>query len=146
MPTTWILIADASRARVFAVTKKSEPWALVKEVAHPQSRSKGMDIMADKPGRVSQSKGVRHRPGMQPTTDPKEAEAERFALQLAGLLDEGHGHNAYARLVLVAPPHFLGLLRDAVSGQVKKQISATVGRDLSMLKDHELPERLADVL
>jgi len=49
-------------------------------------------------------------------------------------------------VVLVAPPHFLGLLRDAVSAQVKKQISASVGRDLSMLKNHELPERLADVL
>ncbi len=146
MPKTWILISDASRARLFAITGKGRPWTLVQELNHPESRLKGLDLVSDTPGRIPQSKGVRSRPGMAPTTEPKEVEAEHFADQLATVLEDGHGRNAYARLVLVAPPHFLGLLRKGVSVQVGKLITTTIGKDFTQLKEHELPARLADIV
>lgn len=146
MDSTWILVSDASRARVFATNGKGRPWTLVRELAHPESRLKGMEIMADKPGRVQQRVGAKNRPGMEPPTPPKEVEAEHFAEQLAHVLADGHGRNAYSRVILVAPPHFLGLLRQAVNGQVSKCVSASLDKDLTDLKEHELPERLAELL
>jgi protein required for attachment to host cells len=146
MNSTWILIGDASRARVFATNGKGRPWTLVRELAHPESRLKGREIMSDKPGRVQQSMGAKSRPGMEPPTSPKEVEAGRFAENLAHVLEEGHGHNAYARVILVAPPHFLGLLRRVISTQVSKRVSASLDKDLTELKEHELPGRLADLL
>ncbi len=141
--TTWILIGDASRARLFACSGRSNPWTLVREFDHPGSRAKGQDIMADKPGRVRQSAGAGSRPAMAPPTPPKEVEAEHFAHQLGTVLEDGHGHNAYVRLVLVAPPNFLGLLRKVVSTPVSKRIVADVDKDYTHLPERQLPERLA---
>ena len=57
-------------------------------------------------------------------TSPKEAEFEHFAHELAQALHDGHGQQAYKRIVLVAPPHFLGLLRKMLNDTVSKLISA----------------------
>ena len=144
--TTWILVGDASRARLFATAGKLKPWTLVQELDHPQSRLKGQDITTDKPGRVRQSFGAGTRPAMAPPTSVKEVEAEHFTQELAALLEGGHGRNAFSRLVLVAPPHFLGMLRKLLSAPVSKRIVGTVDKDLTQLTERELPERLAEVL
>ena len=146
MVTTWILIANASRARVFSTPRRGRPWTLLQELNHPESRLKGQDISADKPGRVQQMAGAGSRPAMEPPTPVKEVEAQRFAELLAKVAEDGHGHNTYTRLVLVAPPHFLGLLRQALSDQVTKRVTHGVDKDYTMLREDELPARLADVL
>jgi protein required for attachment to host cells len=143
--TTWILVGDASRARLFSTNGKGKPWQLVKEFEHPESRLKGLDIMADRPGRMQQST-TGAKPGMEPGTPPKEVEAIRFAQSLAGEIQTAHGRNAFESLVLVAPPDFLGLLRQSLSNPVHKRIRHTVAKDLTQVPERELPERLADTL
>ncbi|HVN87808.1 MAG TPA: host attachment protein [Candidatus Binatia bacterium] len=144
--TTWILISNASRARLFATSGKLKPWTLVQELDHPKSRLKGQDITADKPGRVRQSAGAGSRPAMAPVTPAKEVEAEHFTQELAGVLENGHGRNEFSRLILVAPPQFLGKLRKLLSAPLSKRLVATVDKDLTLLPERELPERLGDVL
>ncbi|HUI26373.1 MAG TPA: host attachment protein [Candidatus Kryptonia bacterium] len=144
--TTWILVSDASRARLFATTGKLKPWTLVQELDHPKSRLKGQDITTDKAGRMRQSFGAGSRPAMASPTSTKEVEAEHFTQELAALLESGHGRNEFSRLVLVAPPHFLGLLRKLLSPPLIKRIAATIDKDLTQLHERDLPERLADVL
>ncbi|MGH7135922.1 MAG: host attachment protein, partial [Pirellulales bacterium] len=34
---TWILVADASRARIFAAGASGQPWKLVEDFEHPES-------------------------------------------------------------------------------------------------------------
>ena len=142
----WILVSNASRARLFATAGKLKPWTLVREIEHPESRVKGQDIMSDAPGRVRQSAGSGSRPVMEPTTPPKEVEAEHFAQELAGVIEGGHGRDEFARLVLVAPPHFLGLLRKCLSAPASKRLNATIDKDYTQLPDRDLPERVAEVL
>ena len=144
--STWILISDASRARLFATNGKLKVWTLVQELDHPASRAKGVDIMSGAPGRTQQSSGLGSRPAMEPPTPPKEVEAEHFAQQLAAVLEHGHGRNAFSRLILVAPPQFLGLLRKTLSAQVSKRVIASVDKDYTQLQERELPERLGEVL
>ncbi len=147
MPTTtWILVCDASRARLFTTPGRGRPWTLLHELSHPESRLKGQAINSDKPGRTQQSSGAGSRPAMEPPTPPKEVEAEHFAAHLAEVLGNGHGHNAYARLVLVAPPHFLGLLRQSLSTQVSKRVTHSIDKDYTSLRQDELPERLDEAL
>jgi len=141
---TWILVADASRARLFESNKKTGPWELIEEFEHPASAAKGHDIVADKFGRVQQSVADGTRSAMEPSTDPKEVEAMRFAQKLAAVLEQGHGCNAYGRLVLVAPPEFLGMLRKAIPATVAHRVAASVNKDLTQVPDRLLPQRLAD--
>jgi protein required for attachment to host cells len=83
---------------------------------------------------------------MAPPTPPKEAEAKHFAHELAASLEQAFGRNAYSRLVLVAPPHFLGMLRGCLSASVTKAVVATLDKDLTQINERELPDRVRDVL
>lgn len=138
---TWILVADASRARLFASEGHGKPWHLLEDLVHPGSRLKGEEIMADRPGRVALgASGARS--AMEPHTNPRELEEEHFAHELGHKLRDGHGHNAYQELVLVAPPHFLGLLRKAIGDQVSKHVKASLDKDLCQVPDHEIQARV----
>ena len=146
MNDTWILISNASRARLFSIPRKGKSWQTLREFEHPESRLRGHEIMADRPGRTHQRAAKETRAGLQPPTDPKDIEAEHFAQQLAAVLKDGHGRHAYSRLVLVAPPQFLGLLRKSIGDQVAKRVSASLDKDLTEVKDADLPERVAEIL
>jgi protein required for attachment to host cells len=136
---TWVLVTDASRARIFEVNARAKGWKLVRELAHPESRAHGRDIVSDKAGHTNLS-------AMEPPTPPKEVEAEHFAGDLAAQLTRGLGPSGYSRLVLVAPPHFLGLLRARLPAQVQKRVSASLDKDYTLVEARDLPKRLADLV
>ncbi len=79
---------------------------------------------------------------MEPTTQPHEVEVERFALQIAKLLEARLAENAYERLALVAPPHFLGTLRSALSANLAKHVVLSLDKDYTSLEPAELAERV----
>lgn len=83
-----------------------------------------------------------HRPGAEPDTDAKEVEAIKFAQALANKLDKGCRERSFDRLVLVAPPHFLGLLKGALDDQVHKRLALTISKDLTGFEARELKDRL----
>lgn len=154
----WILVSDASRARLFRQRQRLQPLDHVESFEHPDSRARVRDLMADANGRkpagpnvgpayggraVSQAYG---RVGAAPDTDPKEVEAQKFARELATMLQEGLHRHAYDKVVLVAPPQFLGLLRSTVSNEVSKHIELTVNKDLTRLELHEIQAHLQDEL
>lgn len=148
----WILISDASRARLFA--ERSGTWELLEKFEHPESRERARDLMADTNGRkpagpsmggayggraVSHSFG---RAGVEPDTDPKEVEAQKFARELAGRLERGHFDHAYDNLVIAAPPHFLGLMKGVLSREVEKRVEAFLNKDLTHHDTRQLQEHV----
>ena len=143
---TWIVIADASRGRLYTSSQKGQAWTLLEEFEHPDSRAKNRDLEPVEQGRTRQSFGAGHRPGMAPTTEPKEVEAEHFARELAGKLAEGAARHAYSALALVAPPHFLGQLKNSLDGQSAKCVVATIDKDYTRSDLRELMTRLDDVV
>lgn len=143
--TLWILVCDASRARLFQMAQP-EQLKLLEELEHPDSRAKTRDLMADTNGRMPSGQGAGHHgnmPGAAPDTDAKEVEAMKFARELAKRLDKGRVEHEFDRLVLVAPPHFLGLLKGTLDGEVKKLLAHTIDKDLTSVQARELPERLS---
>ena len=93
--------------------------------------------MADANGRkpaglpMGMRSGSSARPGAAPDTDPKWVEAQKFARELAARLKGGLQEHAYDSLVVVAPPQFLGLLRHAISEQVKGRLVLWLDKDLT---------------
>jgi protein required for attachment to host cells len=83
---------------------------------------------------------------MQPDTTPKEAEFEHFAQQLADMLNKGTSQRSFDGLVLVAPPHFLGLLRNRLSSEVEKRLLRVVHKDYTSLDSREARSRLEDAV
>ncbi len=144
---TWVLIADSSRARLFSVAEHGKPWILLNQYAHPASRVSAGGLTTDQPGRMHGSgldKGARS--AMESKTSPKQVEFEHFAHELATVLHDGHGQQAYGRIVLVAPPHFLGLLRKTINDTVSKLVSASLDKDYLHLSDQEMHVHLDPLL
>jgi len=145
--TTWILVSDASRSKLFSAAKREDNWSLIKEFEHPEGRETSSQIRpSSPPGRrqKSDAQGA-HRSSMEPHTWPKEAEAERFAKHLTSYLDHAAEKGELDVLVLVAPPHFLGMLHGALAAQTQKHLQTTVDKDLVMFDAAEIRERLLDI-
>ena len=52
----------------------------------------------------------------------------------------------FGDLVLIAPPRFLGMLRELFSNLLDRMIVKTVDQDLTAVKPHELRKVLEEVL
>jgi protein required for attachment to host cells len=67
---------------------------------------------------------------------------EKHALQFADLLRDairqGRIENRYDQLVLMAPPRFLGVLRERLDDQSLKCVTAEIDNDLLALSPSEL--------
>ena len=140
--STWIVLADAGRARIFA-TSPRRPLRLVRRFAHAKSRLKGAAVTADRPGRVRLAGG--RRAAVDRHTPAKEVEAEHFAHELVQFLRHAHG-TRFSELALVAPPHFLGILRRTLGPDLRRMIVAAAPEDLTELEERLLPSHLHDLL
>jgi protein required for attachment to host cells len=87
--------------------------------------------------------GTLHKP--QPENQPDarhELEHDRFARELAQKLERGLNDHAYDRLVIAAPPEFLGRLRKHISRRVHQRLMLDMRADYVNLPDRELPDRI----
>jgi len=163
MAKNWVVVANNSGARIFTL---APPPARLKDataqgpgggsmasarlveqetLAHPQGRLKAQDIDADRPGRTFQSAGQsRHGKGRE--VDPKTQKTITFARQVAERLDNARRQGEVERLILVAAPQFLGLLRDHLSAELQRVIDQEFSLDLCQLKPQEIRARLPDSL
>jgi len=123
---TWVVVADAARARVFNVEGKA--IAEIMDLSHPASLQHASEMASDAPGMTS-VKGMPSKFGMEEIVSPKEEEAIRFAKQVAEALRAGLAD--YERLYLIAAPHFLGLLRKDLDKAVQAKIVKEIDKDLT---------------
>lgn len=134
---TWILVANAARARLFQSSGRD--LREISDAIHVESAAHGHDLLADAAGRRGQGPAGRgDRPGLGSDEPRQREEEERFARQLAALLKTGLDEHAYDGLVLVAPPRFLGLLKKHVGHTVARKVDATLDRDLVHLEPADL--------
>lgn len=145
MDSTWILVADRAGARLFEQHDRAGSLTLLREYPHPEGRLKAQDIDSDEHGRVFDRMG-HGRHAMSTEQSPTDRVAERYAKDLVQMLEQGRVQNAYARLVLVAEPTFLGQLRAALPAPLAATVAATVNKNLTQVTERELPEHLGDVL
>lgn len=145
MDTTWIVIAHRGGARVFESRGPGKGLEPVTTLDNPAGKLKNREIDSDKQGRAFD----RHGAGRHAYTreqEPTEHVAEQFAKQVAGVLEDGRTAQRYDRLVLVAEPRFLGLLRAALSAQAATLVTATLDKDLGGVEERDLPKHLGETV
>jgi protein required for attachment to host cells len=69
-----------------------------------------------------------------------------FAQELADILAHGRATNQYQRLVLVASPHFLGMLLGRLTPAVQALLSDTVKKDFTRFDAGELSVQLSRLI
>ena len=140
MDNTWVLVANASRAHLYATERIGEKMICIKDFTHPESRAKGSTLASDRPGHY-QSRGMGHG-SMGDPADPKYYEANRFAGELATELNAGRKTNNYRKLVLVAGPHFNGLLNTHLNENTRAMVVNYINKDFTDCDERDLPGRL----
>ena len=109
-------------------------------ITDPAAHLHDRDLMSDRPGRSYESfGGARH--ALERENDPRQREAVRFARRIARRLDEARRKDEFERLVVVAGPPFLGLLRQAMSKPTKARVAHEIHKDLvhgpiAVLREH----------
>ena len=146
MSITWIMVANASQARLFANHGPNMGLQFIKELLHPESREKTSDLVSDRSGSHTGSHtGTGHGAFVQ-ATDPKHHEAERFAQEISRELDDGRINNAYDRLILVASAPFMGLVNSRLPELVRSKLSEIIDKDYTRLPVKDLAGHLESYL
>ena len=143
--TTWVLIADAARARILKNDGPGRGVDAVEGLVFENEHPKLGDIMADKPGRSFDSTGS-GRHAMEYSTDAVREDEHAFAKSLAEVLLTARRNQDYDRLILIAAPRMLGYLRAVLPAPVKSVIHAEIDKDLTKIPNSDLPKHLEGVL
>ena len=129
MEKLWILVAESTHARLFEAKSLTKPLNEVHEFSFPEARLHERDIYSDRPGRVNDRMGEARHAMEGP--DIRNQQHHDFSRQIADYLDDGRQRNAFQRLILIAPPDFLGALRDHLGHEVEKRIERTIHKNLA---------------
>lgn len=145
VPVTWVLVADGARARILEHTRIGGGLVALAAMDHEKAHGHARDLGSDRPGRVFDSAGA-GRHAVAPHTDYLRYEKDKFAHEVAALLEQAGTAQRFDRLVLVAPPRTLGDLRAAMGPHAKAAVIGEVRKDLTHTQDRELPEHLGEVM
>ncbi|TVS00942.1 MAG: host attachment protein [Rhodobacteraceae bacterium] len=123
----WIIAAGGERALFLEnIGTPDKP----KLSLHERAESDGTDMeLADRPGRM-QDTGKQQLSAME-MTDHDQLARDRFAAQVAAKINKLVTKKGIGRLIVVAPPHTLSVLRSEISDAARKTIMAEIDKDLT---------------
>ena len=143
MQAQWIVVANASLARLFRRDSPTDHLVPLTTLEHPESRLKGSELADDRPGREAtdhSSGGNRY----EPRSDVRRKEHQRFAREIAERLETGLAAGEFSTLWLFASSPFLGELKAQLSDAVDKRLQLALDSDLTSFGLAEIEQRLRD--
>ena len=144
MKPQWILVANASHARLFSRESPTAPLIPLANIEHPESRLKGIQLADDRPGHEAtdnSSGGNRY----EPRSDVRRKEHQHFAREIGQRLDAGLAADEFSSLWLFASNPFLGELKAHLSDAVGKRVQLALSSDLTSFGLAEIEQRLLDL-
>ncbi len=133
----WIVVANASHARLFERASLTEPLIEVTDWCYPESR-----MPASQTERSPLGHSEAGRAGLAPRADLKQQHRSAFAKTLAVYLHEAVLSHRVKALALFASNSFMGELMSHLDAAVQKTIVAKHVLDLTSLNVTELDKRL----
>ena len=150
-----ILVADQSEADFYDMEHAEETPKFAGGLGDPAAHLHDRDIDSDRPGRVFDHapspggrRGATAHHGTGGERSPRKHEAGEFARRIAKLLENARREGEFDRLVVMAPPAFLGRLRAALPESLRSITAAEVPKSLvheppSSVRAHLPPETFA---
>lgn len=144
MSTIWILVSDAARGRLFEASNKDSAWTEI--TCYTNSDLRGLPKLGGSgrsTPRTQESTGAA-RHVIEPHTSYRDKRTHAFAHTIVSDLLEANAHQRYDQLYLVAPPHFLGVLREQIGDADAARVAGELASDLVALTRDELRQHLHD--
>ena len=148
MDSTWIVSANAGRARFFSQARPVDNLEEINTMVSPSAREREADLETDQLGQRSAAKS-KHNVGAattssdyQPNQTPAQHQAELFARDVAGFLRQAQNEGRFRKLCLVASPEFLGVLRKQLDGNLEAAVAVEINKDFTYASAAELKQRI----
>jgi protein required for attachment to host cells len=124
MAMHWVLVGDAAGAKVYESDALLEELKLVDEIG----------VGHDLPGAGRHANEAHH--------DPHVINEEKFARAVAKVVNDADGKHSFERLIVVAPPRFLGDFRAALSHNAGRRVVASIHHDWTKLGLRDLASQV----
>jgi protein required for attachment to host cells len=134
--SNWIVVANASRARIFEAAAADTQMHEIENLVHPESRQHEGDLISDHAGHVYNGTTGGHSINRLETA--KQQEAEGFARYLCETLEHARTTGRFHKLYLIAAPHFLGLLRHHLSRPLQEMVGQEYAKDLTRATEAQI--------
>ncbi len=147
-----VVAANQNEVRFYDIATASAPLKEVGRLEDPTARLHDRDLKSDRPAMVfdhappssGRRGGVGHH-GTGGERSPRKHAAEVFAERVAHELEQARRARQFSRLVIMAGPPFLGMLRSALPKALERTVVAEVPKDLMgknnvTLREHVPPE------
>ncbi|MGJ8587489.1 MAG: host attachment protein [Yoonia sp.] len=138
---TWIVLADS---RIIRIAVNDGPGKGIYGHSTEGLEAPAITELSDAPGMQNASVGPNRGSISEP--DLKGLAAAAFAEDIVAYLESARDHGEFERLVLVASPAMLGVLRKTLSPALKSALRAEVPKDLTHIPLNELPDHLSDIM
>jgi protein required for attachment to host cells len=149
MNATWIVSANAGRARFFSQTDWAEPLEEINDMINDAVRQGVLDLdVSDKLDPTAAGKSVHNTGGAlpnklyEPAQSPDKHEAERFARDIAGYLREAYREGRFQQITLVVSPQFLGMLRKLLDPALESAVNLEIDKDYTQFSPEQLREQI----
>ncbi|MFW6345258.1 MAG: host attachment protein [Halomonas sp.] len=140
--TTYIVVADAARARIF--TRDALKLVELDSLVHAANRLHEGDLVTDRGADVQESTSTTARSAGGESV-ARTHEEQVFAKEVAERIYRARVDNTMEKLILVAPPRFLGQLREKLDGPTTKRVIHSLAKDLSKASLEEIQEAVSDM-
>ena len=148
MDATWIVSANASRARFFSQSKSSDALEEIEDMVNSGARLRTSETESDKLSSVNSGRGAfkagADAPGSayEPHQTPVEHQTELFARNVAAFLLQAQQGSRFKHLCLAASPEFLGVLRKQLDPRLVSAVSLEINKDYTQLNAAQLREQV----
>jgi protein required for attachment to host cells len=124
-----VVVANENEANFLDTFGINTPLKTVKKLEDPKARMHDRDLETDRAGsRVNSGAPGRH--GVDGERSTNKQEQIRFARQIADEIDQGRSNHDFDRLVIIAGPKMLGMIREALPDSNREFIAAEISKDL----------------
>jgi protein required for attachment to host cells len=144
-----VVVGDQGEARFYDLARAGAPLRLTGSLTNPAAHLHNRDLKSDREGRIfsrvraaGQRRGTVTRHAAGGERSPRKRDAQLFAKRIARDLSAASRAGDFDRLILVAGPAFLGLLRAALPKHLKSAVVAEVAKDLVHLPKSALRSHL----
>ena len=141
----WVLVADRQRAEILhALPASLAPYPAIQCFIHAEGRMLQQELESDSAGRLQLSGAARS--AVEPHEDRWRVEAQRFAHEIIAYLDQARHDRRFDRLIVIAPPPFLGVLRATMPDVLHRTVVHEETVNLLPLTETERQKRVQEIV
>lgn len=130
MPKILALVANQSHARLYGADSLHDIPLEIEDFSNAIARYQEQDLVSDSPGKSMTPRGQYPHP-MGKEQETRHHNLEVFAKNIVAELERMLQNNTGTQLFLIAPPKFLGILRNKLVPSLQKHIAGEIAKDVT---------------